>query len=239
MLIEEGGEEDLAAAKALLAVRSAEDVAKAFIRLYRGQKPAPEDLVDPGIGGRERRPARADGKREPAGAGRRTEHEPRSSVPSSSQGSGAHGSGNSVWFRLNVGRQKKADPKWLLPEICRQGKVTKPDIGAIRIFDDETRFEINEDAAGRFAEAIRSAKGSEIRIEPSTKPDMNAPERRKALADEKPREQAEIPDPNAKYKKRSRPFGGKPHAGKPYAGKPSRHREHGAKEGGKPARRRP
>ena len=250
MLTEEGGEEDLAAAKALLAVRSAEEVAKAFIRLYRSQKPAPEDLIDPGMGARDRRPARNDGKREPAAAapgrrperGERPERErepsPRASAPVS------HGPGNSVWFRLNVGRQKKADPKWLLPEICRQGKVTKPDIGAIRIFDDETRFEINEDAAGRFAEAIRSAKGSEIRIEPSTKPDMNAPERRKALAEEGPREKAEIPDPNAKYKKR-KPFGSKPYAakpgaggGKPHGGKPVRHRDHGAKDG-KPARRRP
>jgi hypothetical protein len=34
-----------------------------------------------------------------------------------------------VWFRLNVGREKNADPKWLIPLICRQGHVTKQDIG--------------------------------------------------------------------------------------------------------------
>ena len=28
-------------------------------------------------------------------------------------------------FRLNVGRERNADPKWLLPEICRQGEVTR------------------------------------------------------------------------------------------------------------------
>ena len=50
---------------------------------------------------------------------------------------------NGVWFRLNVGRERNADPKWLLPEICRQGEVTKKDIGAIRVFEMETLFQID------------------------------------------------------------------------------------------------
>ena len=51
-----------------------------------------------------------------------------------------------VLFRLSIGRRDKADPKWLIPLICRMGGVTKKDIGAIRIFDGETRF---RDRAGR------------------------------------------------------------------------------------------
>ena len=62
-----------------------------------------------------------------------------------------------IWFRAAVGRRENADPKWLIPLICRQGGVTKQDIGAIRIFDGETKFEIAPEAAERFAAAIAVA----------------------------------------------------------------------------------
>ncbi len=45
-----------------------------------------------------------------------------------------------VWFTLSIGRERNADPRWLLPIICRAGNVTKSEIGAIRIQDNETRF---------------------------------------------------------------------------------------------------
>ena len=72
-----------------------------------------------------------------------------------------------VQFRLSVGRKEKADPKWLIPLICRMGGVTKKEIGAIRIFDGETRFEIAYDAAGRFAAAVRQAPPGEAQITPA------------------------------------------------------------------------
>ena len=59
-----------------------------------------------------------------------------------------------VWFRLSVGRSANADPKWLIPLICRRGHVTKKDIGSIRIFDRETKFEIARDAVDRFTAAL-------------------------------------------------------------------------------------
>ena len=59
---------------------------------------------------------------------------------------------------MDIGRRNNADPKWLLPLLCRRGKVTRDDIGAIRIFDRETKFEILEAAAGRFA---ASAEGTD------------------------------------------------------------------------------
>src|SRR5690606_23702958 len=74
-------------------------------------------------------------------------------------------SGNSVWFRIGIGRDKNADPRWILPMICRQGDVTKQEIGTIRIFDRETRFEIAEDAAPAFIEAVRKTPKGEARIE--------------------------------------------------------------------------
>ncbi|MDP2307459.1 MAG: DEAD/DEAH box helicase [Pseudomonadota bacterium] len=60
-----------------------------------------------------------------------------------------------VWFRMNVGRNDQADPRWLIPLICRRGGVEKNDIGAIRIHDDETRFEVAGDVASRFASSVK------------------------------------------------------------------------------------
>jgi ATP-dependent RNA helicase DeaD len=69
-----------------------------------------------------------------------------------------------------VGRNSNADPKWLLPMICRRGHVTKKDIGQIRIFDRETKFEIARDAVDRFKAAVAGAPGEPIRIEPAGAP---------------------------------------------------------------------
>jgi len=221
MLADEGTEEDRAMAQSLLAVHSAETIAKAFIHIYRAQSPAPEDLADPGSARESHGPR--DRQREPHPRRPDREQRPGASAP--------RASGNRVWFRLNVGRQKKADPKWLIPEICRQGKVTKPDIGAIRIFDDETRFEINEDVAARFTDAIQNAKKSELRIELSSAPTQSAPERRQAVTDDK-----RYAKPQATDSKAAR-FGKK--RGTPYAGKPSRDRDHRKQDGQAPKQRRP
>ncbi len=69
-----------------------------------------------------------------------------------------------VWFRAAVGRRESADPKWLLPLICRMGAVTRNEIGAIRVFEHDTRFEVARAAADRFAEAVSAADGSELQI---------------------------------------------------------------------------
>jgi ATP-dependent RNA helicase DeaD len=61
--------------------------------------------------------------------------------------------GEYVWYRINVGRAKKADPRWLLPLLCRRGGVAKGDIGKILILADDTRFEITAKASKRFEEA--------------------------------------------------------------------------------------
>ena len=54
---------------------------------------------------------------------------------------------------MNVGRARNADPRWLIPLICRRGHVTKREIGSIKISERETRFEIARHAADRFATA--------------------------------------------------------------------------------------
>jgi ATP-dependent RNA helicase DeaD len=72
---------------------------------------------------------------------------------------------DTVWFRMDVGRQQNADPRWILPLLCRRGHITKSEIGAIRITGDETLFEIPRAAAGRFAEALKRTQGSDPETE--------------------------------------------------------------------------
>ena len=74
---------------------------------------------------------------------------------------------NGVWFRLNVGRERNADPKWLLPEICRQGEVTKKEVGAIRVFEMETLFQVAPDAAPKFTILVSERKKGGVRISPA------------------------------------------------------------------------
>ena len=75
--------------------------------------------------------------------------------------------GSAVWFTVNVGRSKNADPKWLIPLLCRRGAITKNEIGKIQILARETRVEIAADTAERFAEAASKpdAKDRNIHIE--------------------------------------------------------------------------
>jgi ATP-dependent RNA helicase DeaD len=59
----------------------------------------------------------------------------------------------SIWFEVNLGRSRNADPRWILPLLCRRGGVVKDEIGAIKIAADTTRFEIAAAAARRFEAA--------------------------------------------------------------------------------------
>ena len=73
----------------------------------------------------------------------------------------------SVWFRASIGRKKNAEARWLLPMICRRGGIEKQDVGAIRILDTTTEFEISGRVAESFAVKIqRPDKEDNIRIEP-------------------------------------------------------------------------
>jgi ATP-dependent RNA helicase DeaD len=157
ILTEAASEEDLALARTLLARSTAEEVAAALIRVHRSRLPVPADLLDT-TPAPERREERRPDQRGYKTAERelaplREKHE----RPE-----------NTVWFRMNVGRQGNADPKWILPLICRLGNVTKQDIGAIRIFDTETKFEISQTVLPGFTEAVRLSGETEIQIEPTT-----------------------------------------------------------------------
>ena len=67
-----------------------------------------------------------------------------------------------VWFKMGVGRRQNAEPRWLLPMICRRGHVTRNEIGAIRIGQNESFFQIPSAIAARFADAAkRTASGDD------------------------------------------------------------------------------
>jgi len=61
---------------------------------------------------------------------------------------------DSVWFSLSVGRDERAEARWLLPMLCRAGHITKTDIGAIRIQAKETHVELSAGCVDRFVEGV-------------------------------------------------------------------------------------
>ena len=171
-LTETGTEEEVALATAILATRTPMEIATALIRMRQAALPAPEDMFDdpraslapPSRTSQDRGIDRGNDRDRGQDRGfDRDGGRPERLAPE-----------DVVWFRLSTGRQNNADPKWLIPLICRAGHVTKKDIGQIKIFDRETKFEISKEAEQRFTAAIKAAAESgqdqDMRIEPAVAP---------------------------------------------------------------------
>lgn len=130
-------------------------IAAAFLRQNLAAHPVPEDLLP--------LPAEALQSRGPGNRVRRSgeDHAPTREPRGPSMEDG-------VWFTISLGRRHRADPKFLLPMICNAGGVTKRDVGAIKIDESETRFEISADKAGSYAWQILQPGSLEkgIRIAP-------------------------------------------------------------------------
>jgi len=135
--------EDMVIGAELLADREPHEIAAMLVRAHRAKLPAAEELLE----GMPQRAPRPEGPRP--------------------------GFEDIVWFSINIGRRNNADPRWLLPLLCRRGHITKQDVGAIRIGTDETRFQIPRAAAGRFQSALKRTANEEdgdLRIVPSEAP---------------------------------------------------------------------
>ena len=145
-------EENLALGRALLETQSAEQVAAALMRLYRQKMPAPEDVYDD------------DRMKRQQETGKNDRGQPDAPYTDFARG------GDMAWFRINIGRDKNADPKWLLPTICRIGHVTKRDIGSIKIFDRETKFEITKEAEEKFKTAVAASTEDGVKVETAVAP---------------------------------------------------------------------
>ena len=121
------GERELASQ--LMAELSPEAIAIALVKSLQTDLPPPEDII---------------GQGSPSDRGER-DAGPRA------------GFENATWFRMNAGRRHNADPRWLLPLICRYGHVGRNEIGAIRIAANESYFEVTERATPGFIKALRRA----------------------------------------------------------------------------------
>jgi ATP-dependent RNA helicase DeaD len=211
MFTEETTSDDLILARTLLAERSPEDIAAALARLYRARLPSPEDILDPG---QDRGRPRDDRGRENVRASRGDDRITglRSKTGKSSLRHGMPEA--SVWFRAAIGRKKNAEARWLLPMICRRGGIDKHDIGAIRILDTTTEFEISERVAESFAVKIRHPdKEDNIRIEPLAAPPGQAPSEKRPHS---PRREAGDTDHHARRSDSSRDATGPKQPGKPH-----------------------
>ena len=221
---EETTSDDMDLARTLLAERSPEDIAAALARLYRARLPSPEDILDPGERGARSRDDRGRERnvRTPEGDDR-----PARSRSKAGKSSPRHGMAEaSVWFRAAIGKRKNAEARWLLPMICRRGGIDKGDIGAIRILDTTTEFEISERVAESFAVKVRRPdKEDNIRIEPlaEASPAQTPSEKRP----HSPRHEAGDTDHSARRSDNSRDATAPRPRGKP-------HGERGSKPGGEP-----
>lgn len=119
-------------AERLLAKRTPNEIAALLVQAHRASMPEPEDLIA------NTPEARREAQKE--------RHRP--------------GFEDTVWFRMALGRRQNADPRWILPLLCRRGHITRNEVGAIRIGPHETYFQIPRQIADKFADATaRSAQG--------------------------------------------------------------------------------
>ena len=125
--------DEQAFAARLLDQYAPEKIAAAYLRLYAGKQSAPELISEykDGPAAKERKPREA------------------------------KSFGPSEWFSVDIGREGKAEARWLLPMICKAGGITKNEIGAIRIQPNETFVEISAPAVPGFLKSV----GSDMKLE--------------------------------------------------------------------------
>ena len=146
-------DDDRALGLALLEQRSADDIAAMLVAKHRAALPEPEELA--------------------------------ATAPDLPHGHGPRGAprdaADMLWFTMDIGRRQQADPRWILPLICRRGHVTRNAVGAIRIGPNETAFQIPRPMAAQFlATASRTGTGDDdVRIRPleGAAPDDRPPAR--------------------------------------------------------------
>jgi ATP-dependent RNA helicase DeaD len=192
-------EDEAPMVEALIATHGAQQVAAAFLRLQRGNRSAPEDLIPVSL---------------EAGKARK---EPDYANPSNSATKPRGDFGPSVWFSVSVGRRQNAEPRWLIPMLCRNGNITKNEIGAIKMQPEETFVEIAENALDTFLGALGPNKALERGITMAQLPGM--PDFNAAPKDRAPRPPRE--EGNRKSFGDKKPYGDKKAYGekKPYGDK--------------------
>ncbi len=196
----EADEEDKVIAMRIQKAMSADAIAVALVQAHRKKMPALEELLDANA-------------REERGPDRKRQ-----------------GFEDTVWFRLNIGRRDNADARWILPLLCRRGHITKNEIGAIKIGQTETMFDIPRAVSARFAEALKRTANDD----PDDGIIIDAlPGNPREMA----RENKKGGKPNRPVERREdrRPHYGEAREGRPERKRPERDRADGApSEGGRP-----
>ncbi|MDA8585239.1 DEAD/DEAH box helicase [Rhodobacteraceae bacterium] len=103
----------------LAATYTAEQLAAAYIRMYRERRSAPEELSDISAA-----------------------PPPRAAF------------GPSTWFTLEGGHAAAAEPRRILPMVCKMGNLSREDIGAIRIQSKVSFIEIKQSSVEGFLKAV-------------------------------------------------------------------------------------
>ncbi len=201
-------DEDKALATALLERYGADQIAGAIVRLKREEKSAPEELGEV----RDQRPPREKRDRNERGRDRaeRADRPPRERKPRSDDFA------NGEWFSLSVGANQTAEARWLLPMLCKEGKLDKSAIGAIRVHPNVTFVELAPASTEGFLKAI----GKDMLLEKSisvTKIDGVPQVLTEDAGDARPPRSKRPSGPRPARRPGGEKFGGKP-GGKKFGG---------------------
>ena len=172
----------------LLATMGPEELAIALVRAHASRLPEPEELID------------MSARTKPDGQARPVHHR--------------EGFDDTVWFRMDIGRRHNADPRWLLPLLCRRGHVTRNEIGAIRITPNETFFQIPRALEAKFRAAVARTGNPGSEDESGITID---------LSPETPRDAARENRPRTDRGNRGNDSGPRPGGRPPFKGKPGGH----------------
>ncbi len=110
---------------------------------------------------------------------------------------------NSTWFSLSVGSNDDAEPRWLLPMLCRTTHLTKNDIGAIRVQPTKTFIELSADCVDQFHEALGTSKKLEKSIKViqlDKRPDIPETSHAKRSRNDAPKRFSKHRNPHKDYK---------------------------------------
>ena len=132
--------------KALTERYTPEQIASAFLNRELAALPAAEEVSDA--------PIHPVGSKKPRERSDRPERGERFDRGEPGERFDRNARFDGVWFSVSAGRKHRADPKWLLPLICKAGDVSKREVGSIKIFDNETRFEIVASKADEFRRSV-------------------------------------------------------------------------------------
>lgn len=158
-------------ADAILEKFEPEQLATAIVRLTRARDSVPEDLQKPS----ENEPR---GDRKPRRERRDHDDSLHKREPRSRGGRPTSDFDDGTWVKLGIGRKNNADPKWIVPMLCKAGGFSRQAIGVIEISTGATHVELKPDAAAQLMDAAGPEQiiDKSIWVDRAAKPDGSSQE---------------------------------------------------------------